>query len=288
MIELLSVAGAVGLVAILVIARVRRPARPPKAAEEPATAAAPESAMKRPRRWLGCLSALLLCGCMGLQVVAFDFTMIGGTFELALGWIVFIVEAAPHVRVRAEPLVIAAIATAILGFGGHALLRGWASSRGREPWPVRRTVALLAVPPILFAAGLSWGGISRHVVQLMESDAPLKQNSWQSLRFVSGRFCREVQRASKQGQGAASIALDVRRNIAIYAGHHTLERHHVVVVDGTNGVIAQAFVFARDPASFTQVDERPAVCDLTTGEPRFLEDPAELEALLASVERASQ
>jgi hypothetical protein len=132
------------------------------------------------------LGVLLISACCLFLMMAGALFAFETPFYLAAGWVFFLADTLPRVRVDPAAVASAALGLAALLAGLHLFL-GWLYGAGELPrrWPWRWTLALVALVGLMFAGGLCAVGVARHAGWLLTAKEPFVQ------RLTVERF-REV------------------------------------------------------------------------------------------------
>ncbi|HWG44209.1 MAG TPA: DUF1559 domain-containing protein [Gemmataceae bacterium] len=126
-------------------------------------------------------------------------------FNLAFGWVFYCYQTLPQVRFDAGGLLTAVVCLAALAAGLHAFLRwlfahisaaGKDEESTRRPWPMRWTVAILAMIVLMFFAGLAAVGISHQTAWLFTSP-----------EWIYAGTIREVSARVQSGENVQLMAL---------------------------------------------------------------------------------
>lgn len=196
--------------------------------------------------FLGVVAVAMVFLCMGQVWV------LSVPFLLAFGWLSFLKQVVPEVRLRWGAIVEFLVVAAVLGAGSHLFLRWlWrqlqADKPEASPWRPRWSVSLLLVGVLLFAATMASVGIGHHVGWLMSGRARLVRSSWPQFEVEgarsSRRLCEEVRELLDAGTPVEQLT---RRLFAKPSLHALLEAQQVVSQVGSEGERV-IMVSARDP-----------------------------------------
>jgi hypothetical protein len=132
---------------------------------------------------------LLTCG--GI-IFPFEFA-----FDLATGWAVFCYRVIPKVRPSGAEIVMAIVCISALAVGVHLFFRWLYTQVTRNGsvnegpffvWPIRWTVAILAVVTLMFVAGMSGVGLSKQTAWLATSPELFLSSSYEPGGRVKTQF----------------------------------------------------------------------------------------------------
>jgi hypothetical protein len=99
-------------------------------------------------------------------------------FSLLFGWITFLSEVVPKVRVNPAGVGLAVACLGLAAWLGHGFCSWlWKGSGHEDPWRLRWTLAGLSTLLLLFAAGMAFTGVAHQVGWLLRSPVRLTRGS---------------------------------------------------------------------------------------------------------------
>jgi hypothetical protein len=163
-------------------------------------------------------------------------------FQIVFGWISFLREVVPNIRVDRWGLATALVSVAILAVGGHFfaawLYRARSSSGVGSPrWRKRWTAGIGVMVVILFVSGIAAIGIIHQITWLVTSPDRLI-----TVTMFRGDY-RE--RALAQDLIATGEAPDVLRRRILAEPRLDLEQFQMIVVEGPPGTVGAIIIGPR-------------------------------------------
>lgn len=140
--------------------------------------------MKPAHAWAvgGCgLMLLMFLACSGMMF------LIEGSFRLVFGWIRFLSDVGPRIRVAPAGIGLSLATFALFCLGLHLLLVRLARTHWQHQWRLRWTLFCSLGVVLLFGAGTSLVGIVHQSGWLLTSPEPLIGSRWEAARRSQSR-----------------------------------------------------------------------------------------------------